>query len=88
VNEHAKSGRILKPIRIGTSVRWNVIELRRWTDAGCPSNEEWQKLKEMMDKKEKCLWMGQGIQRRRIVELPPLPLILLWHFFLSNAPSW
>jgi len=37
----AKSGRILQPIRIGTSVRWNALELRRWADAGCPSHEEW-----------------------------------------------
>jgi predicted DNA-binding transcriptional regulator AlpA len=40
------SGRILKPIRIGTSVRWNAHELRRWADAGCPSHEEWLKMKE------------------------------------------
>ena len=42
----AKSGRILKPIRIGKSVRWNAHELRRWADAGCPSNEEWLEMKE------------------------------------------
>jgi predicted DNA-binding transcriptional regulator AlpA len=43
----AKSGRILRPIRIGTSVRWNANELRCWADAGCPSNEEWLKMKEI-----------------------------------------
>ena len=47
----AKSGRIMKPICIGKSVRWNVHELRRWADAGGPSNEEW------LEKKEK--WMKE-----------------------------
>jgi predicted DNA-binding transcriptional regulator AlpA len=34
----AKSGRIMKPICIGKSVRWNARELRRWAACG-PSNE-------------------------------------------------
>lgn len=42
----AKSGRIMKPIFIGRSVRWNAHELRRWADAGGPSNDDWLKLKE------------------------------------------
>ena len=42
----ANSGRILKPIHFVTSVRWNTNELHCWADAGCPSNDEWMKMKE------------------------------------------
>ncbi len=40
------SGRILKPIKIGSSVRWSALELRQWIEAGCPTYEEWVKMKE------------------------------------------
>jgi predicted DNA-binding transcriptional regulator AlpA len=39
------SGRILKPIKIGSSVRWSALELRQWIEAACPTYEEWVKMK-------------------------------------------
>jgi predicted DNA-binding transcriptional regulator AlpA len=38
-------GRLPLPIRLGRSVRWRQSELRAWTEAGCPTLDEWQKLK-------------------------------------------
>ena len=36
------------PIRIGTLQRrlYSVCELRRWAEAGCPTRERWQELKD------------------------------------------
>lgn len=36
------------PIRIGTLQRrlYSVCELRRWTEAGCPTRERWQATKD------------------------------------------
>ena len=42
---HAKSGRMLKPLRFGRAVRWNAIELRKWIEADCPTHDQWQKIK-------------------------------------------
>jgi predicted DNA-binding transcriptional regulator AlpA len=36
------SGRIPRPIRIGSSTLWRAVELQAWVDAGCPSREEWE----------------------------------------------
>jgi predicted DNA-binding transcriptional regulator AlpA len=33
------------PIKIGSSTRWRVAELRAWTEAGCPSRAEWEALR-------------------------------------------
>jgi len=38
------NGRIIQPIRVGRNVRWSVIELRKWVEAGCPTQQEWEKL--------------------------------------------
>ena len=36
------------PIRIGTLQRrlYSVCELRRWAEAGCPTRERWQEMKD------------------------------------------
>jgi len=39
------SGRVPLPVRLGRSVRWSAEELRRWTEAGCPSRERWLTMK-------------------------------------------
>ena len=39
------SGRLPSPSRLGRAVRWNVDELRRWQDAGCPVRDEWERIK-------------------------------------------
>ena len=39
------SGRLPRPSRLGRAVRWNVDELRRWQDAGCPARDEWERIK-------------------------------------------
>lgn len=40
---HSHSGRIPPPIKIGSAVRWSIIELREWVEAGCPTQEEWER---------------------------------------------
>ena len=36
------SGKMPPPIRIGRMVRWSVEVLKKWTEAGCPIDPEWQ----------------------------------------------
>lgn len=36
------AGKLPCPVRLGGRVvRWDVVELHRWIDAGCPSRERW-----------------------------------------------
>jgi predicted DNA-binding transcriptional regulator AlpA len=42
---HANSGRVLKPIKVGSAVRWNARELRQWVEAGCPTHEKWAQMR-------------------------------------------
>jgi predicted DNA-binding transcriptional regulator AlpA len=37
---YSHSGQMPRPIKIGSSVRWSAIELRRWVEAGCPAQED------------------------------------------------
>ena len=37
-------GRMPKPIRIGSAVRWSYEEIKAWVDAGCPKETEWKKI--------------------------------------------
>lgn len=36
------SGRLIRPVALGRSKRWNAAELQAWMDAGAPSREEWE----------------------------------------------
>ena len=36
------AGRIPRPILLGGSKRWNLRELKRWVQAGCPSRNAWE----------------------------------------------
>jgi predicted DNA-binding transcriptional regulator AlpA len=40
------SARLPRPIRLGRSTRWNLAEIQRWLDAGSPSRDQWEKLRE------------------------------------------
>jgi predicted DNA-binding transcriptional regulator AlpA len=33
------------PVKIGSSTRWRVEELRVWTEAGCPDRQSWTALR-------------------------------------------
>ncbi len=46
VNALNASGRLPRPIRLVRSVRWLVTELEAWLEAGAPSREEWEKLRQ------------------------------------------
>jgi len=37
---HLSGGKLLKPVRIGGSVRWNREQVRQWIADGCPPPEE------------------------------------------------
>ncbi len=39
------SGRILKPLKLGRSVRWDADELDDWIRQGCPPLEKWKTIK-------------------------------------------
>lgn len=39
------SGRIPSPRRLGRAVRWDLDELRRWSDAGCPPRVRWDAMR-------------------------------------------
>lgn len=39
-------GQVPKPVRFGGRCpRWSVDELRQWIEAGCPSRDQWEKIK-------------------------------------------
>lgn len=35
------AGQMIQPIRLGRSVRFDLNELNRWVDAGCPGVDKW-----------------------------------------------
>jgi predicted DNA-binding transcriptional regulator AlpA len=37
-----------RPVRLKTSVRWVISELTAWLNAGCPTREQWDTLKERL----------------------------------------
>lgn len=37
-----KTGRLVKPVRLGRSVRWNSHEVEAWIEAGCPTQDRWE----------------------------------------------
>ena len=43
VGEVRAMGRLPLPCRIGHALRWNVLELLDWVEAGCPRGEVWVK---------------------------------------------
>lgn len=38
------AGKLVRPVRIGRSVRWRLAEVREWIDAGCPGLREWERM--------------------------------------------
>lgn len=36
------SGRMIRPKRLGRAVKFDLVELDRWIDAGCPGLEVWE----------------------------------------------
>lgn len=36
---------IPKPLRIGGSLRWNLLEIHQWIEGGCPKRLEWESTK-------------------------------------------
>ena len=36
------AGRLPRPVRIGTSVRWRVSDIEAWLARGCPSRAEFE----------------------------------------------
>ena len=39
-------GRLPAPVKLGRRALWRVDELRRWSDAGCPSRHEWERIRD------------------------------------------
>lgn len=44
--ELKSQGRLPLPIRLGRRVLWRTDELARWVQAGCPTVERWQQMKQ------------------------------------------
>ncbi len=42
VSRQDKEGKLPRPIRLGSSVRWDFSELKEWVSAGCPSRQDWE----------------------------------------------
>jgi prophage regulatory protein len=40
------SGKLPRPIKLGASVRWPVVEIEQWLAAGAPDRRTWQSLKQ------------------------------------------
>lgn len=36
------AGRLPRPIRLGSSVRWRFAEIEAWVVAGAPNRDEWE----------------------------------------------
>jgi predicted DNA-binding transcriptional regulator AlpA len=43
ISRDDKQGKIPRPIRLSSSVRWDLDEIREWVAAKCPSREVWEK---------------------------------------------
>lgn len=41
------SAKLPEPIRLGRSVRWDMNEVERWIDAGCPTRRNWDARKDV-----------------------------------------
>jgi predicted DNA-binding transcriptional regulator AlpA len=39
------AGKCPAPVKIGSSTRWRVAELRAWTEASCPDRQTWTALR-------------------------------------------
>jgi len=39
------NGLVPDPVKLGHSVRWSVVELRAWLNAGSPNREAWEAMK-------------------------------------------
>ncbi len=39
------SGLLPRPIKLGRSVRWRLSDIESWINAGCPSQEKFEKLR-------------------------------------------
>ena len=42
---YSNSGEMLRPIKIGSAVRWPRDEFVAWINAGCPTHDEWVKMR-------------------------------------------
>ena len=44
---YSNCGAMLRPIKFGggRAVRWPANELKQWVKAGCPTHEQWQKMR-------------------------------------------
>jgi len=40
------SGKVPMPVKIGRSIRWRTEEIHDWVEAGCPSREQWNVIRE------------------------------------------
>ena len=40
-----RTGRMPRPLRLGTRKVWDLDELRRWSRAGAPSRDRWEALR-------------------------------------------
>jgi predicted DNA-binding transcriptional regulator AlpA len=43
--EMKATGRLPKPVRIGTIQRWRLADVEKWLQLGCPSLEKFEKMK-------------------------------------------
>ncbi|MCY2992376.1 MAG: helix-turn-helix domain-containing protein [Planctomycetota bacterium] len=41
----SRSGIAPRPLKIVKTVRWSAVEVREWVAAGCPREEQWEKMK-------------------------------------------
>ena len=39
------AGKIPKPIRLGQSVRWPVVEIENWMAVGAPNRQRWEAMR-------------------------------------------
>lgn len=46
VNALNASGRLPRPLRLGRSVRWLRSDLEAWLEAGAPSRETWEQMRQ------------------------------------------
>jgi predicted DNA-binding transcriptional regulator AlpA len=45
VHRLRSSGKLLKPLELGSQLRWRVAEVNAWVEAGCPELRTWEALR-------------------------------------------
>lgn len=63
VSELVKSGKMIEPIRLGRSVKFDLVALDAWIDDGCPLRKHWSVRQKELRPEQAHANAGEEVQR-------------------------